>query len=328
MNRKAIIVSIALSVAVGTFAGASVGVVRASTRGCPVESARRVDPVSAVADGDGLAAAVGRSIVMVGGDGRRQAFLAPSPPGTVVRHVAASAGHGTAYVEDRRGPDVVVIVDGSGVTRLPQVAEATQPAWSADGRLVWSVGSGLRLWSGSGRSTESIPAPADAIGIFSPVFTGPEEITAVVSERVPGTRPEDEALNDLFSYDLATGAWTRRTSFEAHGDRWSAIRTPVVGADGDLQFVRIVGDAAATVRPASSLWTVGPGRSPATKIRDLTSEMYLAGVVGGQRVWSGVDLAVRAGEFVAVLGPNGVGKSTLIKAVLGVIPLTAGDLRV
>ena len=50
--------------------------------------------------------------------------------------------------------------------------------------------------------------------------------------------------------------------------------------------------------------------------------------VGGRTLWSGVDLEVRAGEFVAVLGPNGVGKSTLVKMLLGVQPAAAGEVTV
>jgi zinc/manganese transport system ATP-binding protein len=44
--------------------------------------------------------------------------------------------------------------------------------------------------------------------------------------------------------------------------------------------------------------------------------------VGGRTLWSGVDLAVEPGEFVSVLGPNGVGKSTLVKAILGLVPVS------
>jgi zinc/manganese transport system ATP-binding protein len=51
-------------------------------------------------------------------------------------------------------------------------------------------------------------------------------------------------------------------------------------------------------------------------------------MVAGRVIWSEVDLAVRAGEFVAVLGPNGVGKSTLLKAVLGLLPVSSGEVRV
>jgi zinc/manganese transport system ATP-binding protein len=58
-------------------------------------------------------------------------------------------------------------------------------------------------------------------------------------------------------------------------------------------------------------------------------ELRGAGVrVGGRTLWSGVDLSIGRGEFVAVLGPNGVGKSTLVKALLGLLPTHGGEIRV
>jgi zinc/manganese transport system ATP-binding protein len=62
-----------------------------------------------------------------------------------------------------------------------------------------------------------------------------------------------------------------------------------------------------------------------------TSAISLRGVevaIGGRTVWRDVDLEVAPGEFVAVLGPNGVGKSTLLKALLGLVPARAGEIRV
>jgi zinc/manganese transport system ATP-binding protein len=50
--------------------------------------------------------------------------------------------------------------------------------------------------------------------------------------------------------------------------------------------------------------------------------------IGGRVLWHDVDLSVGAGTFTAVLGPNGVGKSTLIKVLLGLLPPAAGQVRV
>ena len=52
----------------------------------------------------------------------------------------------------------------------------------------------------------------------------------------------------------------------------------------------------------------------------------LAGVYGGKPILQGVDLAVGAGEILAVIGRNGVGKTTLMRALIGLLPLGGGTI--
>jgi branched-chain amino acid transport system ATP-binding protein len=47
---------------------------------------------------------------------------------------------------------------------------------------------------------------------------------------------------------------------------------------------------------------------------------------GGTEVLRGIDISVAADEIVAVLGSNGVGKTTLNKVLSGVLPGQAGDI--
>jgi zinc/manganese transport system ATP-binding protein len=49
---------------------------------------------------------------------------------------------------------------------------------------------------------------------------------------------------------------------------------------------------------------------------------------GGRALWQNLDLTVAPGEFVAVLGPNGSGKTSLVKVLLGLTPLSSGSVEV
>ncbi len=60
----------------------------------------------------------------------------------------------------------------------------------------------------------------------------------------------------------------------------------------------------------------------AIEFRDVTLRL------GGRDVLAGVSLEIATGEFVGVLGPNGCGKTTLMRAVLGLRPAHRGDIRV
>ncbi|MFP5442858.1 MAG: ATP-binding cassette domain-containing protein, partial [Betaproteobacteria bacterium] len=48
---------------------------------------------------------------------------------------------------------------------------------------------------------------------------------------------------------------------------------------------------------------------------------------GVSQVLFGIDLQIAAGEVVSLLGRNGMGKSTTIKALVGALRPTAGGIR-
>ena len=61
--------------------------------------------------------------------------------------------------------------------------------------------------------------------------------------------------------------------------------------------------------------------------RSLLTVEGLRSGYGGKPVLQGVNLSVRDRQVTAVIGRNGVGKSTLMKAVIGLLPTTEGTIR-
>lgn len=60
---------------------------------------------------------------------------------------------------------------------------------------------------------------------------------------------------------------------------------------------------------------------------DLLEIRGLEAWYGPSQVLHGVDIKVRAGELVTLLGRNGAGKSTTLKAIMGMVPRRAGSIR-
>jgi branched-chain amino acid transport system ATP-binding protein len=66
----------------------------------------------------------------------------------------------------------------------------------------------------------------------------------------------------------------------------------------------------------------GSDATPALAARDL-----VAGYLPGIHILNGMSVDVFAGEVRCVLGPNGTGKSTLLKVLFGFLPALSGEMR-
>jgi zinc transport system ATP-binding protein len=48
----------------------------------------------------------------------------------------------------------------------------------------------------------------------------------------------------------------------------------------------------------------------------------------GDPVLENINLSVKELDFIGLIGPNGGGKSTLLKVLLGLLPITRGEVRI
>jgi len=67
---------------------------------------------------------------------------------------------------------------------------------------------------------------------------------------------------------------------------------------------------------------VSDARTPIVEARGLRLQF------GERLLWDDLGFALHEGEFLAVLGPNGTGKTSLVRILLGLLAPTAGSVRV
>jgi len=85
---------------------------------------------------------------------------------------------------------------------------------------------------------------------------------------------------------------------------------------------------AADPEPSAKVVPVVPDRPREIGARNILEVRGAAKRFGGLQALAGVDLDVREGEIMGLVGPNGSGKTTLINVISGFYPLTGGTIAV
>lgn len=60
----------------------------------------------------------------------------------------------------------------------------------------------------------------------------------------------------------------------------------------------------------------------------MLSVQNLRAAYGESEILHGIDMTVQPGEIVAIMGRNGMGKTTLMKTLMGLVPSRAGDISI
>ncbi|MDQ0850734.1 energy-coupling factor transporter ATP-binding protein EcfA2 [Arthrobacter sp. B3I9] len=122
-------------------------------------------------------------------------------------------------------------------------------------------------------------------------------------------------------------------------DHWIVLQAGTVtaaGSPGELAASAQLAAAGVVVDPLPG--SARPSRhTPFAKadggialleVRGLSFSYPGTGAAAPAQLLAGLDLAVRAGETVAITGPNGAGKSTLLRHLNGLLRPAAGDVRI
>src|SRR6476620_6123883 len=83
---------------------------------------------------------------------------------------------------------------------------------------------------------------------------------------------------------------------------------------------------AAALADRSDVTNTAPGARPYVDVAGVSKTYRRAG--RETHALESIDLAIRNGEFLAIVGPSGCGKSTLLRIVAGLVGASRGEVRV
>jgi sulfonate transport system ATP-binding protein len=79
---------------------------------------------------------------------------------------------------------------------------------------------------------------------------------------------------------------------------------------------------------SATVSTIGRGGPPASAVQPVVTARQLTRSFGSRAVLDGLDLTIQPGEFVALIGRSGSGKSTVLRALAGLDAEVGGQLDV
>ena len=110
-------------------------------------------------------------------------------------------------------------------------------------------------------------------------------------------------------------------------DRFRAKASKARQAQSKLRLIEKKASALETLPGSSRRYPAFRFEAARASGREVFEARGVKKSFGSNEVLHGVDFAVRRGDRLAILGPNGIGKSTLLKIALGELPADAGSVR-
>lgn len=201
---------------------------------------------------------------------------------------------------------VVTVLDGAGelavAGRLPAALGAVR---DADAQLA--------------SATDAAARPASLAAASQPLATG-LAVLAALALGIPAT-----TAGTLTPVELAVVVLTPLAAFEAVGMVPMAAVSLLRSRAAARRVLDLLDAPSAAPVPAGPADDEAPGAAEPGR---LVARGLACGWPGRTAVVVGMDLEVGPGRSVAVVGPSGVGKTTLLATLAGLLPPVAGTVRV